>query len=150
MQTYRTPEIPAQGESGGVVVVHCADPRYQPHFQEFLRNGLGIPHYALIAAPGGAHFLTDDDLREFSRAGWRWMKFVMNLTKPRRVILIGHDDCRWYLDSRLGHDSSRLRGKIETDLRRVASAISERFPGAKAELYFARLEADDRAKFESF
>ena len=36
-----------------VIVVHCSDPRYQPHFQQFLNTALGLGHYGLIAVPGG-------------------------------------------------------------------------------------------------
>lgn len=145
---YRTAPLESKPEAAGVVVIHCSDPRYLPHFQDFLRNGLGIANYALIAVPGGAHFLTlVDYLPKFSWAGWRWMKFVVDLTQPRRIILIGHDDCRWYVGFHLGHDPARLREKIVDDMRRARSGISERFGGAAVELYWARLE-DSRAAFE--
>ena len=147
--SHRTAPIEAKAESAGVVVIHCSDPRYQPHFQDFLRRNLGISNYALIAVPGGAQFLTlVDYLPKFSWVGWRWVKFVVDLTKPRRIILIGHDDCRWYLDLRFGHDPARLREKVTADLHRARSAITERFSGASVELYWARLEPDGGALFE--
>lgn len=150
MTTYRTAPVEGKSESTGVVVIHCADPRYQPHFQDFVRNKLGIPNYALIAVPGGVHFLTPlDQLPEFSATGWRWMKFIVGLTKPRRIILIGHDDCRWYLDSRFVNDASGLRDKVVGDLRRVRDAVRERFPGPTVDLYFARLNPDASATFET-
>jgi hypothetical protein len=147
--TYRSVALEARPEAAGTVVIHCSDPRYQPHFQDFLRNGLGVPNYALIAVPGGAQFLTlVDYLPKFSWVGWRWVKFVVDLTKPRRIILIGHEDCRWYLDFRFGQDPARLREKIEDDMRRARSTIRERFGSAAAvELYWARLE-DSCAAFD--
>ena len=148
MHTYRTTQVEEKAEAAGVVVIHCSDPRYQPHFQDFVRNGLGIAHYALIAVPGGAHFLTlMDYLPKFSWAGWRWVKFLVDLTKPRRIILIGHDDCRWYLDFRFGQDPARLREKVTEDMRRVRAALGERFATASIELYFARLDGPS-ATFE--
>ncbi len=39
-------------QEDGVLVIHCSDPRYQIAFQDFLRNKLGLDHYALIAVPG--------------------------------------------------------------------------------------------------
>jgi len=148
-ETHRTDPIESDADTG-TVVIHCSDPRYQPHFQDFLRNKLGLSQYALIAVPGGAHFLTlAEYLPKFSWVGWRWVKFVSDLTQPSRVILIAHDDCRWYLDSRFAHDPARLREKMLHDLRRVQSALSERLgPATHVELYFARLDGDS-ATFES-
>lgn len=149
VSSYRSARIEAKPESAGVVVIHCSDPRYQPHFQDFLRKNLGITNYGLIAVPGGAQFLTlVDYLPKFSWVGWRWVKFIVDLTKPRRIILIGHDDCRWYLDLRFGHDPARLRERITSDMQRARAAITERFAGAAVELYWARLEADGSASFE--
>jgi len=147
--SHRTAPLEAKAESAGVVVIHCSDPRYQPHFQDFVRKNLGISNYALIAVPGGAQFLTlVDYLPKFSWVGWRWVKFVVDLTKPRRIILIGHDDCRWYLDLRFSHDPARLREKVTADLQRAGAGITERFSGAAVERYWARLEADDSVSFE--
>ena len=147
--SHRTAPVEAKAESAGVVVIHCSDPRYQPHFQDFLRKNLDITNYGLIAVPGGAQLLTlMDYLPKFSWAGWRWVKFMVDLTKPRRIILIGHDDCRWYLDLRFGHDPARLREKVTADLQRARAGIRERFGGASVDLYWARLEADGSASFE--
>jgi len=147
---YRTSAIQAPDSAAGVVVVHCADPRYQPHFQNFLRHQLGIPHYALLAVPGGAHCLTLAEAPLESGGGdWSWMKFLVNLTRPRRVILIGHDDCRWYLDSCSDANAANLREKVIADLRRVRSTIGERFPGPRVELYFAKQNPDGTAIFET-
>jgi hypothetical protein len=143
MNTFRSSPVEPQAEAAGVIAIHCSDPRYQPHFQDFLRRGLAIPHYALIAVPGGAQLLTlVDYLPKFSWVGWRWMKFMVDLTKPRRIILIGHADCRWYLDMRFGSAPARLREKITADLKRAASAIHGRAPGAAVELYWAQLDGN--------
>lgn len=132
--------MPSEGDSA-TLVIHCSDPRYQPHFQEFLRKGLGLDQYALVAVPGGAHFLTlAEYLPKFSWVGWRWVKFILDLTRPGRVILLAHDDCRWYLDSRFAHDPARLREKVLDDLRRVRAELAERLgPTARIELYFVHL-----------
>ncbi len=146
-EIYRTAPQQAQGESS-VLVVHCSDPRYQPHFQDFLRQGLGLERYALIAVPGGPQFLTlSEYLPKFAWAGWRWVKFMMDLSKPERVILIAHDDCRWYLDMRFWAQSGGLRERQVEDLRKVRAELAERFTGSKIEFYYARL-AEGRAGFE--
>jgi hypothetical protein len=147
--SYESQPVVIEPETQGVVVVHCSDPRFQPHFQDFVRNGLALPHYALVAVPGGPHFLTlMDYLPKFSWAGWRWVKFLVDLTKCERLILIGHDDCRWYIANRFEHDESRLRQRVCGDLLRVRTGIAERFPRVRVESYFSTLTAD-RATFES-
>ena len=147
-EVHRSGTVEADMESG-IVVVQCSDPRFQPHFQEFLRQKLGLDHYALIAVPGGPQFLTlAEYLPKFSWVGWRWMKFLTELTRPRRVILIGHDDCRWYMDGRFFHHHQAVGDQQLADLRHVRDAIGERFGKLTVEVYFARLDGE-QAVFET-
>jgi hypothetical protein len=141
------PGVDRAGQDDGVLVVHCSDPRYQPHFQSFLREGQGVPRYALLAIPGGVQALTlVEYLPKFAWSGWRWMKFLTNLTRPRRVVLIAHEDCRWYLDNRFA-EGANARGRQVDDLRRVRMAFRERFGDVEVALYYATLEKG-RARFE--
>ena len=141
--TFRTGPVPPAPESD-IVVVHCSDPRYQPHFQAFLRERLGLERYGLVAVPGGPQFLTlADYLPKFSWVGWRWMKFLVDLSKPRRLILIGHDDCRWYHDSRFLHAHAEVGERQVADLRQVRAQWAERFPAVAIETYFARLDGEE-------
>lgn len=130
------------GESG-VLVIHCSDPRYQIPFQDFLRNQLKLERYALLAVPGGPQFLTlVEYLPKFSWAGWRWVKFLVDVSNSERVILMAHEDCRWYQDTRFGPAPANLRGKQIQDLREVCAALRERFGAARTELYYARMEKE--------
>jgi hypothetical protein len=150
MPVYRSRAVGAAHEfGGGTLVVHCSDPRYQPHFQDFLANGLGIEHYALIAVPGGVHTLTlTEYLPKFSWAGWRWVSFMADLTAPARVILIGHEDCRWYQAPRFLHLHGGTDDAQLGDLRRVKAEMRVRLPGATVETWFARLDGLE-ARFEA-
>ena len=140
--TFRTAPRKASSEPAAVVI-HCIDPRYQPHFQDFLHRSLKLDRYALIAVPGGAHFLKVlDHMPNFSWVGWHWMKFVHDVARAERVILIGHDNCLWYLDPRFSHDTARIREHITGDIRSVRANLIERFPHLHVETYFARLEGD--------
>ena len=146
-EVYRSAAIETNTE-GGVVVVHCSDPRYQPHFQDFLRNGLGLANYALVAVPGGPQLLARlDFLPKFAWSGWCWLKFIVDLTRTQRLILIAHDDCRWYFSLALHQDPARVRERQLADLRSIRAELTERFKIASTELYYARLE-NDRASFE--
>jgi hypothetical protein len=121
------------------VVIHCSDPRFQLPFQDFLRGRLGLTRYALIAVPGGPQFLTlAGYLPKFSWVGWRWVKFVMDLSPVRRVILITHEDCRWYLDARFGQHSD-IQKKQLADLNAVRAALRELLGNLVVECHSARL-----------
>ncbi len=139
---YRTALVPGISERA-VVVVHCSDPRYQPHFQDFLAKGLGLPRYGLVAVPGGCHFLTlAEHLPKFAWAGSRWLKFMVRLTDAGRVILIGHDDCRWYVEQGFARDAAQATERQIDDLAGGAAWLRERFPTVAVECYFARLDGD--------
>ena len=146
---YRTQPLPVADDSrGGVIVVHCSDPRYQPHFQDFLRNGLGLTHYALLATPGGVHHLTlTEYLPKFSWAGRRWVKFLADLVQPERIVLIGHDDCRWYKGTQFLHLHGGTDDAQHADLRRLKAELRDRLPGSAVECWFARLDGSE-ARFD--
>ena len=144
---YYTSGRGAGGESKPLVI-HCSDPRYQPHFQEFLQTGLGLAHYALIAVPGGPHCLTlSDYLPKFAWAGWRWVKVMERVAQPERIILIAHDDCRWYVSMGFVSAMTKLRERQIEDLKTARTELVERF-STKVDLYYARLEGD-HAVFEN-
>lgn len=139
---YQTQPVAVREESA-VVVVHCSDPRYQPHFQDFLRNALKLERYALVAVPGGAQFLTMVDyLPKFSWVGWRWMKFMFDVARAERLVLIAHDDCLWYFNRHFGLERAALRPRQEQDMREVRAALAERFPRLRVESYYARISGE--------
>jgi hypothetical protein len=148
-EAYRSRALAPGGSEEAVVVVHCSDPRYQSHFHEFLREGLQLDRYALVAIPGGVQTLTlVEYLPKFAWSGWRWLKFLFTLTRPERVVLIAHDDCRWYLDNRFATEPQEARRRQIDDLRRIQGALRERFGALRVDLYYATL-AGGRASFDA-
>jgi len=124
-----------------VVAIHCSDPRYQPHFQDFLRTGLGLTNYGLIAIPGGAEHLSPSERSDMLRSqGSAWFDFMTKLMAAERCILIGHADCRWYVVNRIEPDEARLKEHQSRDLVAVREVIGRRFPRVAVELYFAEIE----------
>ena len=57
-----------------------------------------------------------------------------------RCILIGHADCRWYLENRIEPDEGCLKEHQSRDLNAVREEIQRRFPRVAVEIYFAELE----------
>jgi hypothetical protein len=148
-EIYRSARITAIGPQESVVVIQCSDPRYQPHFHDFVRNGLHVHRYALLAIPGGAQCLTlVDYLPKFAWSGWRWLKFLEKLMSPKRVILIAHDDCRWYLDNRFAESPEKARQRQVQDLQRVRGELLGRFGQVRIDSFYATL-AGEEAVFES-
>lgn len=138
---------PSKGE--GVFVVHCSSAMYQPYFQDFLRDQLRLKHYGLLALPGGVQSLTlEEHLPKFAWAAWRHIKFLVDLDAPSRIILIGHDDCRWYHRGPIAHFIGPERARQESDLKKVAASWKERFPGAAIEMYYATA-GDGKSTFDA-
>jgi hypothetical protein len=138
-ETYRSRQL--EGTASHVVVIHCSDPRYQPHFQDFLHTGLGLARYGLIAIPGGVEMLSPSESSETVRGqGAAWFDFMLKLMSAQRCILIGHADCRWYVESKIEPDESRLKQHQLRDLDAVQEEIHRLFPRVKVEIYFAELE----------
>jgi hypothetical protein len=138
-ENYRSQ--PIEGTQSHVIVIHCSDPRYQPHFQDFLRRGLGLTNYGLIAIPGGVEHLSPSEKSDMLRSqGSAWFDFMTKLMAAERCILIGHADCRWYVVNRIETDESQLKEHKLRDLVAVREMLRRRFPGVSVELYFAEIE----------
>lgn len=119
-----------------------------PYFQDFVRGELSLRNYSLLAIPGGIQSLTlEEYLPKFSWAAWRHIKFLMDLDAPARIVLIGHDDCRWYHHGPITRFTGPERQRQETDLRKVATAWRDRFPGSAIDSYYGIL-ANRKATFE--
>ena len=134
----------APREQSDALVIHCSDPRFQKHFHEFLRGHLELDTYGLVAVPGGAQFLAAIDyLPKFSWVGWRWLKFLIDRTRARRVILIVHDDCLWYKDARFWQHGGDWKGAALSDLAKVRDGIRARFGSLSVETWFARIDGGE-------
>lgn len=146
---FRTPAGP-EPTADRTLVVHCSSSAYQPYFEDFLDNGLRLRHYALLALPGGVQTLTlAEYMPKFAWSGWRLVKFLVDVDKPQRIVLIGHQDCRWYADLRFWkRRANDERERIIADMRKAMMECAERFPGCHVEGFFARKEKGE-VVFES-
>jgi hypothetical protein len=143
MMAFRSRPVQAATEAE-VIAIHCSDPRYQPHFQQFLNATFRPGHYAPVVVPGGPQLLAlADYLPKFGWAGWRWVKFLVDLSRARRVVLIQHDDCRWYHDTRFLHMADDIATRQLEDMHRVRDALTERFGLKDVQLYVARLDGEE-------
>lgn len=131
------------------LVVHCSDYRFVGQCAQFLHTTLGLPDYDLIAVPGGALSLAPaPQLPKMQWALARWLGFLVHAHRLDRLILIAHEDCRWYLNVfGPGADVPRLQRQ---DLAAAREHLRGMYPQMRLESYYAHLPvAGAEGRFES-
>jgi hypothetical protein len=134
-----------------VLVIYCSDHRFQAGFNEFLNRQLNLQeNYDLLVLPGGPQCLTlVEYMPKFSWAGWKWMRFLVDAHKLKRLILIQHQDCGWYKELPFHlHSSTDPRKRQEEDLRRARAALAKERPELAVELYYAGWDAGQHITVE--
>ena len=118
--------------------VYCSDGRLGEHFDDFLHNGLRLPRYDRLAMPGGpAALLHREPCGACSSPTWDALGFLVDVHELRRVLLIAHEGCAYYL-RQLGEGNERMEACQCEDLARVAARIREFAPSVDVDVYFAR------------
>jgi len=127
--------------------VYCSDGRVGEHFDEFLQTGLGLPRYDRVSLPGGPACLAGHPQATLEEKGVvDELRFLVEVHKLRRVILIAHQSCAFYT-TRLDLKEPRLELMQKADLVRAAAYVHRVTGLDRIEAYFARL-VEDRIRFE--
>jgi hypothetical protein len=128
--------------------LYCSDGRLGEHFDDFLQNGLDLPRYDRVSLPGGPACLAGHPQAHLEEQGVvDELKFLVEVHKLRRVVLISHQGCAFYA-TRLELSEPRLELMQKADLVRAAAFV-HRVTGLDAiEGYFARF-VEGRVRFES-
>lgn len=136
-------------ERAQAIAVHCSDHRFQSSFREFLTHGLGLRAYALLAIPGGAHFIPlEQFLPKFAKAALQSLSFLVKRGKPEKIILVGHDDCLFFKERcQFFLIEGDLNRKQFANLRKARGLLRERFPDLPVEAYFADVKPDGSIEF---
>jgi hypothetical protein len=125
------------------LVIHCGDPRFQTAFRRFITEELGIKAYTPLIIGGGLHaFGMQSFLPKNFKILWEQIKFFVKEGHLKRVIIINHEDCRWYGKMKGYHPSVALPLKGQLDLRTAASLILRDFAGVSVESYWAGLDGE--------
>lgn len=114
------------------IVVYCGDPRFQKAFDGFIANELKLAkgQYIPMVVGGGAGVLAHPERlpKEFKFMKERLELYTQHFHSIRRVILINHEDCKYYnsLKERVlglvgGHSS--LADLAREDMRLVAEVF---------------------------
>jgi hypothetical protein len=151
-----TSQTPFVEHESTVLVIACSSNAFLPYTQEFLEKqlGLGPGRYDLLAVPGGPQFLLlTEYLPKFAWVGHRWVKFLVERHRLKRVIVISHEDCAWYSEERLvpaflqkfGVGKS-LKERQREDLKEIVAAL--RNLALPVEAYYAEKGADGFVQFQ--
>ena len=131
--------IPYEATRIGAAAVYCSDGRVGEHFDDFLQDGLKLPRYDRVALPGGPACLAGHPQAHLEEQGVvDELKFLVEVHKLRRVVLIAHQGCAFY-KTRLDLDEPRLERVQRADLVRAAAFV-HRVTGVKAiDAFFLRI-----------
>ncbi len=122
------------------IVVHCADARFQTAFRRFVTEELGIKSYMPVVIGGGVHALgAQAFLPKNFKILWEQIKFAHDLTKPRQIIIINHEDCRWYEKMGGYHPRISVPQKGKQDLGHAARLLLKDFANVDVRAYWASI-----------
>lgn len=127
--------------------IYCSDGRLGEHFDDFLQNGLSLPRYDRVALPGGPACLAGHPEATLEEQGVAdELKFLTEVHKLRRVVLITHQACAFYA-ARMALKEPRLELVQRADLVRAAAEVHRVTGLDRIEGYFAR-HVENRVVFE--
>jgi len=153
MPEYKS-QLPWVAEPSRVMVIACSDGRWRSQTLDFVTNELRLdPHFHMVEVPGGIEPLTLLDLvpKDFNFLRRR-VHMLVQLHSIRRLILIAHQDCGWYLQRKIGPPTTDIRPRQIADLRHVRARARDLFGDVTVETYFASLDRDggsSRVVFEA-
>jgi len=138
-KVYRADKQKAQA-----LVVHCADPRFQTAFREFVNRELGITNYVPLVVGGGIHsFGVEKLMPKNFKIVWEQIKFFVKEAGVKQVIIINHEDCLWYKTMKGYYPTVDLPLKGKLDLKTAAQRILKDFTGVEVRSFWAGLSGDE-------
>lgn len=121
-------DSPQEVYAADACVVTCFDARFDQAMRKFLkRRGLEIVDQVKI--PGSAKVLGAPDNEGDRDFAMRMLRTSIRLHRPRRFVLIGHNDCGAY--------PGAPPETVAADLRKAAEFLRGQEPSYEVELYFA-------------
>jgi hypothetical protein len=142
-----TSSVPFEPRRVHAVAIYCSDGRFGDQIDEFLHHHLGLPNYDRLAIAGGPAWLGFRSSASLSQCGLvrDQLDFLLQVHGLRRVILIAHHGCAYYLRRHVGDADSLLPTQLQ-DLRDAAATIRNWYTTLQVETYLARA-ADGEVSF---
>lgn len=141
-----TSRVPFDERRVQAAAIYCSDGRFGEQMDEFLHEGLHLPRYDRVAAPGGAACLAGHAMTYYEQTAMESeVEFLVREHGLRRIVLIAHDGCAFYKS--LWHGLESVEAQQSHDLKKAVERITLWQPGLQIEAYFAR-KVDDKIAFE--
>ncbi len=139
--------LPFRDEPVRTVAVHCSDGRLGEHVEDLLHKRLEAAQFDRLVVPGGPAALVEQAPCFFEmQALTRQLQFLVEAHKLRRVLLIAHEGCAYYLDH-LRVAPQELEAHQRKDLQEAAGRVRQLFPGLSVHAMLAHVHGD-RVQFE--
>ncbi len=123
--------------------IHCADPRFQSAFRRFISQELGIDNYTPLVIGGGVRALGDQNAPpENVETLWGQIKFFITEANIELVILINHEDCKWYEYVHSDQSEAELANIGRQDLQAADHRVRMEFANVQVRSFWAALEND--------
>ena len=143
------------GEPPEAIVLTCSDPRFQKAFDEFTRDlGLREGTFVRLVVSGGGWVLLNAATlpgKDFQALRERIDLHCRLSPTIRRLVMVIHDDCRWYehaVGGGRGAGSAGSEPSRET-LRRGQEALGVHLAAPlEMEVYHARFKDEGRREVE--
>jgi len=137
-RTYKLDHTPPEA-----LVIHCSDPRFQTAFRRFVTEELGLRNYAPLVIGGSVHaFGSQQFLPKNFKVLWEQIKFFIKEAGIKQVIIINHDDCKWYQAMSSFYSRIKLPLKGKADLATAVKTLLADFAGIQVRSFWAGLDGD--------
>lgn len=127
----------------GNLAVFCSDERFVDASLSFLKSTLNIRKFDLIVTAGGPAFINADVPALMGN-----LNLLKEEHKLSTVVLISHEDCKYYVKKYANSDSGEIIKYQQKDLQDAKQKVLKLYPGLKVEIYFARI-AGSNITFEN-
>lgn len=118
----------------GIAGIFCSDERFVDASLSFLKDILKLKGFDLIVTAGGPAFIS---------AGINVLLDNIKLLKEahdlKRIILISHEDCKYYAKKYKNIDGKKIINHQHKDLLDAQQKLNQLFPDIMVGSYFARI-----------
>lgn len=125
------------------LVIHCMDPRFQAAFRRFITEDLGLKNHIPLVLGGSIHAIGSPKSRQQSvDVLWEQIKFTVRQFDLRQVIIINHEECRWYEAMTSGCSKEDIPFKAKVDLVAATKTLLADFAGIEVRAFWAGIDGD--------
>jgi hypothetical protein len=147
-QMFHESQLPFRDEPIASAAVYCSDGRLGDHVDDLVRRRLKVAQFDRLAVPGGPAVLVEHAPCFFEMQGLtRQLQFLVEAHQLRRVFLIAHEGCLYYLH-RLRIPPQDLEAHQRRDLQEAAGRVRQMFQGLSVHAIFAHVDGQ-RVRFEN-